>query len=106
VVKLSRYRYDPAAWAFADGVLLASGYRQSNGRERECERAHWAKAWTDATAELPAGVCDRLKRTIVEQAASIHSRRTDFENPEAYLMRSWHNNVRDAKRGRRAAGSG
>jgi hypothetical protein len=106
VLKLSRYRYDPAAWAFADGVLLASGYRQSNGPDRECERSHWAKAWTDATAELPPAVLDRLKRAIVEQAATIHSRRADFENPEAYLMRSWHNNVRDAQRGRRAAGSG
>lgn len=106
VLKLSRYRYDPAAWVFADGVLLASGYCQSNGAGRECERSHWAKAWADATAELPPGVCDRLKRAIVEQAATIHSRRADFENPEAYLMRSWHNNVRDARRGCRATGSG
>jgi len=106
VVKLNQYRYDPEAWAFADGVQLASGYRESNGAGRECERAHWAKAWADATAELPAGVCGRLKRAIVEQAAEIHGRRTDFKNPEAYLMRSWHNNVRDARRGRRETRSG
>jgi hypothetical protein len=106
VVKLSRYRYDPAAWAFADGVLLASGYRAANGPERECERAHWAKAWHDAAAEFSPEVCERLKRRIIEAAAGIHGRRGDYRNPEAYLLRAFQNDCRDARRSHRATGSG
>lgn len=106
VVKLSRYRYDPAAWAFADGVLLASGYRAANGADRECERAHWAKAWDDAAAEFSPEVCERLKRRIIEAAAGIHGRRGDYRNPEAYLLTAWQNDVKDARRQRCARGAG
>jgi hypothetical protein len=106
VLKLSQYRYNPIAWAFADGVLLASGYADCDKARRECERAHWARAWEDVASKFPPAACERLKQLIVEQAAALHDRRHEYGNPEAYLLRSWQNNVRDVKRAAHRTGSG
>lgn len=106
VLKLSRFRYDAAAWAFADGVLLASGYRESDKARRECERSHWAKAWTDAAAEFSPDVLAGLKRRIIQAAAGIHGRRVNYRNPESYLLRAFQNDLKDARRGHREKGVG
>ncbi|MDI9430106.1 MAG: hypothetical protein QM570_00110 [Planctomycetota bacterium] len=105
-MKLPRDRYSASAWAFADGVLLASGYRCGDAAERACERSHWAAAWDDAAAEFGPDVLARLKTRIIEAAAGIHGRRGDYRNPESYLLRAWQNDVKDARRQRCARGAG
>ncbi len=106
IVQLPRDRYSASAWAFADGVLLASGYRCGDAAERACERSHWAAAWDDAAAEFGPDVLARLKTRIIEAAAGIHGRRGDYRNPESYLLRAWQNDVKDARRQRCARGAG
>jgi hypothetical protein len=102
VVRLTRYRYSLSAWAFADAVLLASGYREPDAAAKECEKAHWAKAWDTAVAAFGPELAEQLKSKILGEAATLRRSGRPKDNCEAFLMAAWNNDVRDLRRRRKS----
>jgi len=116
VLALSAHRYNGAAWAFADEILIRVGYitpaavdevRRHGGRfrpDQECERAHWAKAYHMAMGDFDSETVALLVRQIATRADGIRPKRGNWNKPEARLMRCWYNLVKDEKRKGKAIG--
>jgi hypothetical protein len=109
ITSLRQHRYNPAAWEFADEVLVRLGYLspaevdrvRAGGKhtpEVECERAHWAKAYDDAGREFAPGDVAWLRKHIDNRVDTVRAHANDYTNPRAYLMRAWYNLTKDLKR--------
>jgi hypothetical protein len=110
IVKLSAHRYDPDGWQFADDVLVATGYltvlakaqgeRDGYSPAQSNERAHWAKAWHTAKGQFDGDSLRWLRRQVLKRADAVGRDRGSKHNPESYLMRAWHNLVKDLRKKR------
>lgn len=92
------HRYSAEANAFGEQVLAAAGYVTCDRGEFVNEVAHFAKLWELCCGSLTAPAVDKVRAKVLRVAREIATKRHQYRKPEAYLLTTMKNEIRDAKR--------
>lgn len=96
-----RHRYSQAGNEFGDRVIAALGLSYKDQSDYANEQAHWAKLYEQAASELTeTGVC-KVVAKVMRVAADVRRGTTQATNPQAFLMTTMKNEIRDQKRAHR-----
>ncbi|MEN6424036.1 MAG: hypothetical protein ABFE13_01635 [Phycisphaerales bacterium] len=98
VLAAQGHRYSAEANAFGEQVLAAAGYVTYDRGEFVNEVAHFAKLWDLCCGSLTASAVDKVRAKVLRVAREIASKRHQYRKPEAYLLTTTKNEIRDAKR--------